>query len=54
MELIAEIFNLFNYKNPAGFVANMAASNFGQPTDYAGDFQRGEQRVAQLGLRFEF
>jgi hypothetical protein len=52
--LIAEVFNLFNDKNPAGFVANMAAGNFGEPTEYAGDFQRGEQRLAQLGLRFEF
>jgi carboxypeptidase family protein/TonB-dependent receptor-like protein len=54
IELIAEMFNVFNDDNPAGFVANQSASNFGQPTEYAGDFQRGEQRVGQLGIRFEF
>jgi hypothetical protein len=54
MELIGEVFNLFNAENPAGYVATMTASNFGQPTEYAGDFQRGEQRVGQIGLRFEF
>jgi outer membrane receptor protein involved in Fe transport len=54
LELIAEIFNAFNSKNPGDFVANMAASNFGQPTTYSGDFRRGEQRVGQLGIRFEF
>jgi hypothetical protein len=32
----------------------MQAGNFGQPTEFAGDFQRGEQRVGQFGLRFEF
>ena len=35
-------------------MATMTAGNFGQPTEYAGDFQRGEQRVGQLGIRFEF
>jgi hypothetical protein len=52
--LIAEMFNVFNDDNPAGFVANQSASNFGEPTEYAGDFQRGEQRVGQLGIRLEF
>jgi len=32
----------------------MASSSFGKPTSYAGDFQRGEQRLFQLGVRFEF
>ncbi len=54
LEAIAEIFNLFNAENPGGYVATMTAGNFGQPTEYAGDFQRGEQRVGQLGIRFEF
>jgi hypothetical protein len=54
LELIAEIFNAFNSKNPGGFVANQSSSNFGEPSEYAGDFQRGEQRVGQLGIRFEF
>ena len=54
LELLAEGFNVMNAKNPAGFVANQRASNFGQPTAFAGDFQRGEQRMFQLGVRFEF
>ena len=36
------------------FVQAQTASNFGQPTLFAGDFQHGEQRLAQLGIRFEF
>ena len=54
LEVIAEGFNVFNSKNPAGYVGTMTASNFGEPTEYAGDFQRGEQRIFQLGVRFEF
>ena len=54
LEVLAEVFNLFNFKNPGGYVVNMQAANFGQPTTFAGDFQRGEQRVGQLGVRFEF
>ena len=54
LEAIAEGFNIFNDKNPATFSGNMRASNFGQPTEFAGDFQRGEQRLLQLGLRLEF
>ena len=53
-ELIAEMFNVTNDTNPGGYVGNMRSATFGQPTTYAGDFQRGEQRVAQLGLRLEF
>jgi len=30
------------------------SSLFGQPTEFAGDFQRGEQRLFQIGARFEF
>lgn len=54
LELIAEGFNVLNDTNPGGFVENQRASNFGQPTVYAGDFQRGEQRLFQLGARIEF
>jgi hypothetical protein len=43
-----------NSKNPGGYIGNMRASNFGEPTEYAGDFQRGEQRLFQFGARFEF
>ncbi len=54
IEVIAEGFNLTNSKNPAGFSGAMTATNFGQPTEYAGDFQRGDSRIFQLGARFEF
>jgi hypothetical protein len=53
-EAIAEGFNITNAKNPGGFVASKASASFGQPTAYAGDFQRGEQRMFQFGLRLEF
>jgi hypothetical protein len=48
VELIAEVFNVTNEKNPAVF------NRFGQPSAYAGDPLQGEQRLAQLGLRFNF
>ena len=48
VELIGEIFNLLNDKNPTGF------SSDGTPSVYAGDPQQGEQRLAQLGVRVRF
>jgi hypothetical protein len=54
LQAIAEVFNLFNSKNPAGFGTSQRAATFGQPSEYAGDFQRGEQRIAQFGARLEF
>ena len=54
VELIAEMFNVFNDTNPGGYVGNMRSATFGQPTTYSGDFRRGEQRIAQFGLRLEF
>jgi len=53
-EVVAEGFNVTNEKNPGGFVIQQSSSSFGKPTTYAGDFQRGEQRLFQLGVRFEF
>jgi hypothetical protein len=63
VEAIAEVFNLFNAKNPAGFTvrrfngsvtAPVANSQFMQPTEFAGDFQNPEQRVGQIGFRYTF
>jgi hypothetical protein len=54
IEAIGEIFNLFNAKNPANFVANQTSTRFMQPNAFAGDFQQGEQRVGQIGFRFTF
>jgi len=70
VEAIAEVFNLFNAKNPSGFGpgaqftdprllinANGSTSPnplFLQPSTYAGDFQEPEQRVGQIGFRVVF
>ena len=54
IEAIAEMFNVTNDTNPGGYVGNMRSATFGQPTTFSGDFRRGEQRIAQLGLRLEF
>jgi len=48
MELYAEMFNVFNAKNPAFYDA------LGQAHAYAGDPYQGEQRLLQLGARFNF
>jgi Carboxypeptidase regulatory-like domain/TonB dependent receptor len=53
-ELIAEMFNVTNDTNPGSYVGNMRSATFGQATTFSGDFRRGEQRIAQLGLRLEF
>ena len=65
IELIAEVFNVFNETNPAAFNGQRfsgrdAAGNdianplFRKPTTYAGDPLQGEQRLLQLGARFRF
>jgi hypothetical protein len=61
VEAIAEVFNVFNAINPSGFRARVNIPTTGaadpallQPTTFAGDFRRPEQRVGQLGLRFTF
>jgi len=54
LELILEGFNILNDSNPGSFVGTMTSTSFGQPAAFAGDFQRGEQRLFQLGARFEF
>jgi len=54
IEVLAEVFNVLNAKNPAGYIGNMAASNYQQPTRYSGDPLQGEQRMLQLGARVQF
>jgi hypothetical protein len=61
IEAIAEVFNLFNAKNPSTFttrrfLGSTSAPNpdFLRPTEYSGDFQNPEQRVGQIGFRFTF
>jgi hypothetical protein len=48
IELIGEVFNLFNSDNPAKFDRN------GKAHAFAGDSLQGEQRLAQLGLRLRW
>jgi hypothetical protein len=61
VEAIAEVFNLFNTKNPSIPLTSQRLSpagaplpSFMQPTAYAGDFQQPEQRVGQIGFRITF
>ena len=53
-EIIGEGFNLTNADNPNTYVANQTSALFGQPTRFAGDFRQSEQRLFQIGARFEF
>jgi hypothetical protein len=57
IELIGEVFNLFNEKNPAAYTVSFDAAGNPtgiRPTAFAGDTGQGEQRLAQLGLRLRF
>jgi len=57
VELIAEMFNVFNEKNPAAFSVDHdgAGNPVGlTPNAYAGDPLQGEQRLIQVGLRAHF
>jgi hypothetical protein len=61
IEAIAEVFNLFNAKNPFIPVSTRRLSgggapltSFMQPTAFAGDYQQPEQRVGQVGFRLTF
>jgi hypothetical protein len=61
IEAIAEVFNLFNAKNPSIPLTTQRLSpsgaplaSFMQPNAFAGDFQQPEQRVGQLGFRITF
>jgi hypothetical protein len=67
VEAIGEVFNLFNALNPSnptatnrrvtipsGAQVGQPDTTLLQPTTFSGDFQRPEQRVAQLGFRFSF
>ena len=57
LELIAEMFNVFNEKNPAGYTLVFDANGLptgAVPSFYAGDPLQGEQRLGQLGVRIRF
>ena len=48
LEVMLEAFNIFNSKNPSGYIRT------GQATRYAGDPNQGEQRLFQVGTRIHF
>jgi outer membrane receptor protein involved in Fe transport len=60
IEAIAEIFNLFNAKNPSLAITQSRLTSTGpnadfmQPNAYAGDIGQPEQRVGQVGVRVIF
>jgi hypothetical protein len=61
VEAIAEIFNVFNAKNPSLPLttrrvspAGAPLSSFMQPTAFAGDVHQPEQRIGQIGFRLTF
>lgn len=54
IEGIFEMYNIFNNKNPNLFDGNKLSSTFGQATAFAGDPLQPEQRLIQLGARFNF
>jgi hypothetical protein len=70
VEVIGEIFNLFNAKNPTNYNGNCLVgtdqkgdpehygkctiTRFDQAGTFAGDPAQGEQRLAQLGIRITF
>ena len=67
IEAIGEIFNLFNAINPSNIVAGQSVNRnvynqttnqldptLLQPASFAGDSQRPEQRIGQIGVRFSF
>ena len=63
VELIGEMFNVLNSKNPAKFIGNCGYNTtsgqctnptFRQASAFAGDPGQGEQRLIQLGARVRF
>jgi carboxypeptidase family protein/TonB-dependent receptor-like protein len=54
VELIGEIFNLLNEKNGTRYNGTRGTAGYREPTVFAGDPLQGEQRLAQLGVRFSF
>lgn len=54
VEVIGEVFNLFNADNPVLFNGNRNSASYKKPAAFAGDPGQGEQRLAQLGLRLTF
>ena len=55
LDLIGEVFNLFNVANLTGYSGVLNQLNYGQPTARAGQvFGSGGPRAFQLAARVEF
>jgi hypothetical protein len=61
IEAIAEVFNLFNARNPSLPISQRRILNDGtinplfmQPERFAGDVGQPEQRIGQVGFRLTF
>jgi len=57
LELIAEMFNVFNEKNPSGYTVQFDANGNPtglKPSTYSGDPLQGEQQLIQVGARIRF
>jgi hypothetical protein len=52
VEVLAEIFNVFNWKNYGSYTTQLTSANFGQPVADSGNAY--VPREAQLGVRVEF
>jgi hypothetical protein len=50
--LLAEVFNVFNWKNYGNYNTQLDSPTFGQPTAASGNAYT--PRSGQLGFRFEF
>jgi outer membrane receptor protein involved in Fe transport len=53
LQVLVEVFNLFNHINTAGYVGNMQSPFFGEPTRTATNLGLGPRQV-QVGVRFDF
>ncbi len=53
LQLLVEVFNLFNHINPTGYVGNLLSPQFGQPTGTVQSLGLGPRSV-QVGIRFDF
>ena len=55
LQVLGEVFNVFNIANLGGYSNNLLNSAFGQPTSRAGNiFGTGGPRAFQVGGRFSF
>ena len=52
MTLLAEVFNVFNWKNYGNYNTQLDSTSFGQPVASSGNAY--VPRSGQLGFRFEF